>query len=237
MRIYYDNYFNKKYFIYFLLYMEEIEGKFLDINISNLRKKLKLNGAKKIHKMMLYKRYVFHLLTGEKGYIRTRQEDKSVTITVKTYPKDSKFAKESEITVDNTLEQSRDFLLAQGYKLKAYQETLREKWSLGNCLEIAIDTIPGIPTYVELECKNEKEIKRVAKILDLDYSKIEYGAYDKQFVDYYGMQKEDINDRVANLTFKNIDKEIKPFIKKNNELLQNVKKESLKLILKNKIKI
>ena len=37
---------------------------------------------------------------------------------------------------------------------KAYQETLREKWSLGECLEIAIDTIPGIPTYVELECKS-----------------------------------------------------------------------------------
>jgi adenylate cyclase class IV len=215
--------------------MEEIEGKFLDININDLRKKLKLNGAKKIHKMMLYRRYVFHLLSGEKGYIRTRQENKLVTITVKTYPKDSKFAKESEIVVNSTLEESRDFLLAQGYKLKAYQETLREKWSLGDCLEIAIDTIPGIPTYVELECKSEKEIKRVAKLLDLDYSKIEYGAYDKQFVDYYGMKKEDINNLISSLTFKNIDKELKNYVKKNHDLLKKVKKENLELIKKNKI--
>jgi adenylate cyclase class IV len=215
--------------------MEEIEGKFLDININDLRKKLKLNGAKKIHKMMLYRRYVFHLLSGEKGYIRTRQENKFVTITVKTYPKDSKFAKESEIVVNSTLEESRDFLLAQGYKLKAYQETLREKWSLGDCLEIAIDTIPGIPTYVELECKSEKEIKRVAKLLDLDYSKIEYGAYDKQFVDYYGMKKEDINNLISSLTFKNIDKELKNYVKKNHDLLKKVKKENLELIKKNKI--
>jgi len=215
--------------------MEEIEGKFLNININDLRKKLKLNNAKKIHKMMLYKRYVFHLLSGEKGYIRTRQENKKVTITVKKYPKDSKFATESEVVIDGTLEQSRDFLLAQGYKLKAYQETLREKWSLGDCLEIAIDSVPGIPSYVELECKSEKEIKRVAKLLDLDYSKIEYGAYDKQFVDYYGMLKEDINNAIASLTFKNIDKELKNYIKINKILLNQTKKDHLELISKNKI--
>ena len=134
--------------------MEEIEGKFLEINITDLRKRLKANNAKKIHKMMLYKRYVFNLLNGEKGFIRTREENNSVTITVKTYPKNSKYALESEISVNGTLEKSRDFLLSQGYKVKAYQETLREKWSLGDCLEIAIDSIPWIPTYVELECKN-----------------------------------------------------------------------------------
>ena len=210
--------------------MEEIEGKFLEINIAELRKKLKANNAKKNHKMMLYKRYVFNLLNGEKGFIRTREENNSVTITVKTYPKNSKYAMESEISVNATLEQSRDFLLAQGYKIKAYQETLREKWSLGNCLEIAIDSIPGIPTYVELECKNEKEIKRVAGLLGLDYSKIEYGAFDKQFADYYGLTKEQLNEKVSSLTFKNIDKELSKFIKKNKDLLKKCKKDHLLLI-------
>ena len=210
--------------------MEEIEGKFLEINIAELRKKLKANNAKKIHKMMLYKRYVFNLLNGEKGFIRTREENNSVTITVKTYPKNSKYALESEISVNATLEKSRDFLLAQGYKIKAYQETLREKWSLGDCLEIAIDSIPGIPTYVELECKNEKEIKRVAGLLGLDYSKIEYGAFDKQFADYYGLTKEQLNEKVSSLTFKNIDKELSKFIKKNKDLLKKCKKDHLLLI-------
>ena len=210
--------------------MEEIEGKFLEINIAELRKKLKANNAKKNHKMMLYKRYVFNLLNGEKGFIRTREENNSVTITVKTYPKNSKYALESEISVNGTLEQSRDFLLAQGYKIKAYQETLREKWSLGDCLEIAIDSIPGIPTYVELECKNEKEIKRVAGLLGLDYSKIEYGAFDKQFVDYYGLTKEQLNQDVRSLTFRNIDKELSKFMKK-------CKKDHLDLLNKSKIKL
>lgn len=217
--------------------MEEIEGKFLEINIADLRKRLKANKAKKIHKMILYKRYVFNLLNGEKGFIRTREENNAVTITVKTYPKNSKYALESEISVNGTLEQSRDFLLSQGYKIKAYQETLREKWSLGDCLEIAIDSIPGIPTYVELECKNEKEIKRVAGLLGLDYSKIEYGAFDKQFADYYGLTKEQLNEKVSSLTFKNIEKDLSKFIKKNRDLLKKCKKDHLDLIKKNRIKL
>jgi len=217
--------------------MEEIEGKFLEINIADLRKRLKANKAKKIHKMILYKRYVFNLLNGEKGFIRTREENNAVTITVKTYPKNSKYALESEISVNGTLEQSREFLLSQGYKVKAYQETLREKWSLGDCLEIAIDSIPGIPTYVELECKNEKEIKRVAGLLGLDYSKIEYGAFDKQFADYYGLTKEQLNEKVSSLTFRNIDKELSKFIKKNKDLLKKCKKDHLDLLNKSKIKL
>lgn len=215
----------------------EIEAKFLNININNLRKKIKDNGGKKVHKMMLYERYVFHLQTGEKGYIRTRQENGKVTITIKTYPKDSKYALESEIEVKSSLEEAKNFLLAGGFKIKAYHQTLREKWQINGCPEIAIDTIPGIPTYVELECNNEKEIKRVAKLLDLDFNKAEYGAYDKQFVDYYGMIKVDINDNISSLTFKNIDKELKQYIKKNNDLLKDTKKIHLDLITKNKIKL
>jgi adenylate cyclase class 2 len=215
----------------------EIEAKFLDVNINKLRKLLKDNKAKRVHKMVMYKRYVFHLLSKEeKGYIRTRQEYNKVTITIKKYPENSKFATEDEIEVNSSFEDTKKFLLAQGFKIKAYQETLREKWSLGECLEIAIDTIPGIPTYVELECKNEAAIKKVAKILELDYSKAEYGAYDKQFVDYYGVDKNNINDVISSLTFSNIDKELQPHIKKNKELLLKVKSNQLKLIKTNKIK-
>jgi adenylate cyclase class IV len=217
--------------------MKEIEGKFLDININTLRKTLKLNKAKKVHKMMVYKRYVFHLMNGEKGFIRTRQENNIVTMTQKKYPANSKFAIEHEINLNCTLEEARDFLLAQGYKLKAYHETLREKWSLGNCLEVAIDSIPGIPTYVELECKTEKDIKHTAKLLGLDYTKTEYGSYTKQFEDYYGMKTDDINNGINSLTFKNIDKELKNYTTKNQDILKDTKKAHLELIKKNKIKI
>ena len=65
----------------------------------------------------------------------------------------------------------------------------------------------------------------------------EYGAYGKQFVDYYGLKLEDFNSNIPMLTFKNIDKELKPFLKKNKELLKDTKSKHLELIVKSKIKI
>ena len=61
-----------------------------------------------------------------------RNENEKVTITLKKYPKNSKFAMEYEVLLDkkSILEDAKKFLLAQGYIIKAYQETLREKWSI-----------------------------------------------------------------------------------------------------------
>jgi adenylate cyclase class 2 len=216
--------------------MEEIEAKFMEVDINKLRKIIKENGGKKVHKMVMYKRYVFNLLVPSiKGYIRTREENGRVTITVKTYSKESKFATEYEILLDknSTIEDAKNLLVAQGYKIKSYQETLREKWSINGCPEIAIDTLPGIPTYVELECKNEKEIKKIAKLLGFDMKDAKYGSFVNEYIDYYGVNIED--EKLPSLTFNNIDKELKP--KKNHQLLKNMKKNNLELIKKQKINI
>lgn len=188
----------------------EIEAKFLEVNIDKLRKLIKQNGGKKVHKMVMYKRYVFNLLTGEKGYIRTRDENGRITITLKKYLETSKFAQEYEILLDKScsIEDAKNMLLAQGYKIKAYHETLREKWKLGGCPEIAIDTLPGIPSYVELECKNETEIKKYAKLLGFDMKDAKYGPYVNQYIDYYGINID--TKEYPSLTFNNVDKELNP---------------------------
>jgi len=210
--------------------MKEIEAKFLDIDIKDIRKKIKQAGGKKIHSLMMYRRYAFILPTPtKKGYARVRLENKKVTMTIKTYDPESKYANETEVELKSTLEEGRDLLAAGGFVQKAYHETLREKWSIDGCSELCIDCIPGIPTYLEIECSSEANIKKVAKLLDLDFSKAEFGAFDKQFVDYYGFSREEINDKTPSLTFKNIDKELK-FIKKNKDLVSKVKKEHLELI-------
>jgi adenylate cyclase class IV len=210
---------------------KEIEAKFMDVDIKDIRKKIKEHGGHKIHKMVMYKRYVFHLLDKtKKGYVRIRQEYNKVTMTVKTYDINSKYANESEIILGSTLEEARDFLLNLGYELSTYHETLREKWVIDGCSELCIDTIPGIPTYIELECKNEKNIKKIAKLFGFKFADAQFGAYDKQYVDYYGMTKDDINLTIPSLTFKNIDKELKNYIKKNHNLINKIKKDQLQLI-------
>lgn len=215
----------------------EIEAKFLEVNINELRSHLKKLGAKKIHKMVMYKRYVFNLLNpNEKGYIRTRDENGKITITLKKYPPNSKYATEFEIVLakGSTINDAKTILEAQGYKVKAYQESLREKWSLSGCPEIAIDTLPGLPTYVELECKNENEIKKLSKLLGFDMKNAKYGPFVNEYISYYNINIDD--DKHGILSFKNIDKELKPSTKSQKDFLIQLKKQNLDLIKSNKIK-
>lgn len=214
----------------------EFEAKFLEVNINELRKKIKENGGRKIHKMVLYKRYVFNLLNAkEKGYIRVRDENGRTTITLKKYPNNSKFAKEYEILLDkkSTFNDAKELLLAQGYKIKAYQETLREKWSIDGCPEIAIDTIPGIPTYVEIECKDENTIKKISKLLGFNMKDAKYGPFVNQYIDYYNIDIDDGN--YPSLSFLNIDKELNVKNQQKKNFLTKTKKDNLDLITKNKI--
>ena len=213
---------------------KEIEAKFLEVDAKEVRKNIIDIGGKLVHPLMLYKRYAFFLINKkQKGYARVRQENGKVTMTIKTYD-ESKYANEYEVELNNSLEEAKEFMVSAGFKIKAYQETLREKWSIAGCSEIVIDTVPGIPTYIELECNSEENIKKLAKKLGLDYSKANYGAFDKQFVQYYGLSANQINNKISMLTFKNIINELKPYLKKNKELLKNIAKEQLLLYKKAK---
>jgi hypothetical protein len=211
---------------------QEIEASFLNINIKNIRKKLKSLDAKKIHNLTFYKRYTFDLLNNENGFIRIRQEYKQVTMTLKTYNKNSKYANETEIILKSSLEDAKQFLINMGYKLKSYQESIREKWSLNECHEIAIDIIPGLPTYIELECYDESSIKKIASKLELNFNEAKYGNYSDFYNIYYNIDKDIINKKLESLTFNNINKEMKPYIKNNYDNLKIIQKKQLKLISK-----
>jgi hypothetical protein len=156
-------------------------------------------------------------------------------MTLKTYDNYSKYANETEIILKSSLKDAKEFLINMGYRIKSYQESLREKWSYNDCYEIAIDIIPGLPTYVELECKNEKSIKKLALKLDLNFDEAKYTNYSEFYNIYYNIHKEIINKKIESLTFKNIDEELKPYMKDNYEKLKNVQNEQLKLIKKKNI--
>ena len=207
--------------------MSEIEAKFLNINVKKIRLKLKEIGAKNIHPPILYERYVYKLPDKSRGYVRIRSEGNKVTSTIKRYPEDSKYALESEININNTMEEAYEFFKTLNLPYKAYHQTIREKWSIDGCKELVIDTIPGIPTYIEIECDNEKFIENMASKLNLDMSKAEYGAYDKQYEDYYGVLKFDINNNISNLTFENIINDLGDKVIKNKKFLVKVQKHYL----------
>ncbi len=62
----------------------EYEAKFLDINVTKMKKLIKKYGAKLVHRRKKYIRAVFHRANNKvRGYARVRQEAKDTTMTVK----------------------------------------------------------------------------------------------------------------------------------------------------------
>ena len=57
-----------------------------------------------------------------------------------------------------------------GLQERNYQENKRHQFLL-NGVEVDIDCWPLIPAYLEIEGESEEEIKKVASLLELNYSK------------------------------------------------------------------
>ena len=220
--------------------VKEFEAKFLDIDIESLYKKLKVLGGVKKQENTIFRRSVYNLCDIKRGYVRVRDEGNKVTMTAKIY-KDPKFPDEYEVEIKDNFEKGRDFLENLNLKEKAYHETMRETWRVPfgkkkELCEIAIDRIPGLPLYIEVECKTEKDLKKSIKLLEMDKSKIGYGAYGKVFDIYYGISQIIMDNDVPSLTFNNIKNELKPFIKKGEDVLDKVYKEHLEVYRKLKSK-
>ena len=198
----------------------EFEAKFLDINVKDIRKVLLANGATRVHKKKVYKRAVF-LRCDETvpGYSRVRKEGKDTTMTIKILS-NPKYPQEFEVNIKDTFETGVDFMTALGIKKKAFQESIREKWSHPLAHEITFDTLPGLPTYMEIDCTSEESLNNLIKLFGLDIEKKRFGTFDYTYLEYYDIPRDVINQHTPNLTFANIQNEIKPT--KNLELFNKI---------------
>lgn len=198
----------------------EFEVKFLDINVEKIKEILLNNGATRVHKRKLYKRHAY-ARCGEAmpGFARVRKEGKDVTMTAK-FKKDEKYYEEYEVNIKDGFETGVAFMNALGLEPRAYQESLREKWSHPLVHEITFDTLPGLPTYMEVDCTSEENLNQIIKLLNLDESKKRFGGFDSTYFEYYDIPRDTINRKTPSLTFVNIQNEIKPT--KNIELFQKV---------------
>ncbi|MBP6943247.1 MAG: hypothetical protein KBB55_04375, partial [Candidatus Buchananbacteria bacterium] len=82
---------------------------------------------------------------------------------------------------------------------KAYQETKREKWLLGD-VEVTIDTWPWVPTFVELEGPTEEEVKAAAQKLGLDWNQVMHGSVETIYQMHYDFTEAEI-DHWDSITF------------------------------------
>lgn len=253
---------------------KEIEARWLDVDIDDMRKKIEELGGELVHDEKQYRRYTFNLAEDTKdvkiedstlkvdavaikttnsekeckefvkairsngnGFARTREEYDGdnivVTMTCKIYG-EGNHADEYEVTTENTLDECREFLLAVGLQQKAYHETRRIKYKskedelkgdelkdineLKGINELTIDTVPGMPPYVEVEAEDEKTMFSVAKKLGLKKGDEHYGPYGKTFAEVYGFDQKWFDNDFDRLDFETFADRLREHVTKNMEM-------------------
>lgn len=148
---------------------KEIEVKFLDIDVSNIRKKLASVGGTCQQPMRNLRRAIIQNdATGRNAYLRIRDQGDKTTLTYKVFESLSLHgASEIETTVGD-FESAVRILTAVGLKPESYQESRRETWKLDGA-EVVIDEWPWLKPYIEIEGESEKIVREAAVKLGFDW--------------------------------------------------------------------
>jgi len=173
----------------------EYEIRVLEIDVNKMKKKLDSLGATKVGEWE-QKRYVYDFIPKrENQWIRLRTNGKESTLTYKNVEKDTiDGTKELEIVVDD-FKKTNEMLEILGYKSKGYQENNRIRYML-NGVEIDIDSWPKIPTYMEIEGKDEEEVNATLKLLDIDKEKVTALNCEDIYKKIYGINIDEIKNLV-----------------------------------------
>lgn len=169
----------------------EYEVRVLDIDKEKIIKKLESLGAKKIADFDYRRRvYNFHPAVDNK-WIRLRTDGKKTTLTIKKLESlEIDGTKEIEIEVSD-FEETNRILNELGYESHTYQESKRTRYML-NGVELDIDSWPYIPSYLEIEGKNEQEVREMIKILDVDKEKVTSIDVQGVFKEFYNIDIADV---------------------------------------------
>ena len=179
--------------------MEEVEIKFLNIDIPTMEEKLLSVGAEKVGEYFYRRRhfdYADESLDKKGEWIRVRDEGDKITMAHKkllAYDKDIKVARdviieESEIEVSD-FDTASNILYATGLIEKNYQENKRIRYKKGEVV-YDIDTWPKIPTYLEIEGPTLGLVEDAALELGLDKAdSVRYTAW--QIYQDFGIELHD----------------------------------------------
>ena len=161
----------------------EIEVKFTDVDIDDVRARLQKAGAVCEQPMRDMRRVLIeedhHL--AENMFIRIRDEGDKVTLCLK---KKTKLLEES--TIDSTFEiettvgdfdKTVEIFRVAGWQYVTYQESRRETWHLDD-VEVVIDEWPWINPYIEIEGESEAAVRAGAKKLGFDWDTAMFGSVD-----------------------------------------------------------
>ncbi|MCA9379070.1 class IV adenylate cyclase [Candidatus Dojkabacteria bacterium] len=182
----------------------EFEATFSIESKDVIRKQLKSIGAKMVKEEFKQTRAVFNLPTGheiENGWLRVRDEQDKVTMSLKVVKNNTTIANQKEIELRvNSFDDASALLTAIGCKAKSYQENLRERWELGD-VEITIDEWPFLDPYIEIEGSSEEQVREVAEQLGYDWKEAYFGSVDYIYAQKYGVPEDTVNNHTPEIKF------------------------------------
>jgi adenylate cyclase class 2 len=183
--------------------MEEIEyeATFVNVDHDEIRERLEKLGAVRIKDETFFKRVTLNLPSGDKNsWIRVRDEGDKITMSLKSICGEGiECQKEICLEVDN-FDSSVSMLEKIGCVKKSYQETKREIWELDG-VEIMLDEWPHLEPFVEVEGKNEEDVKRVCELLGFGYDDAIFDSITKLYALKYGVLEDVINNEIPRICF------------------------------------
>lgn len=154
--------------------MNEVELKFLDINVEEIKDKLKKIGAELKYDSLTesypFLAKGFDAWNSNKKYLRIRKAGDEVTLTYKGPAKESDMSLREEIEVcvdnyDNTILLLEKLGFTKGEVFKKH----RIHYELED-IHFELDTLDNLPTYLEIETQTKEAMIDICQKLDLDIS-------------------------------------------------------------------
>jgi len=182
----------------------EIEAKFIDVDINDVRNRLEAAGAKLVQPMRMMRRVTIDPPGQEAAdvFLRVRDEGDKATMTYKSYD-DITVDGANEIEVEvSDFQLTVDILASSGLVQKSYQESKRESWQLDGC-EIELDEWPWLNPYIEIEGPSVDAVQALADKLGFDWEQAVYGGvayvYQQQYPDLF--TADEFNSQLARIKF------------------------------------
>lgn len=174
----------------------EIEGKWLNIDLDEMRERLRAIGAQLDQPERCMTRSVFDFpdkrLDRKNGWARVRDEGDKITMSYKQLnDRSASGTHEVNLTVDN-YDNACHFLRELGLQQQSVQQTNRESWRLGE-IEIELDTWPWIPSFVEIEAESEELLRATAEKLSLDYGQVLHGSVEIAYQAVYDVTEAEVD--------------------------------------------
>jgi len=179
----------------------EIEAKIKVPDLAAVRAKLQAAGATRIGRELETNDFFDtpdrSLQSSDKGLrIRTAVDESGksrCTVTMKGPVSRGQFKtrQETEFSADDP-EAVREMLENLGYQLTLSFEKRRESWTTAAC-QVALDELPHLGTFVEIEGKTERDVSAARDLLQLADSPLIFSGYISLMARY--LQERQINDR------------------------------------------